>query len=120
MSSVLVACMAPIVLCHLTRDHLTRSLKSRNATIGDKTWNPGFKSVTLLKVTGGLMDRTCWNIESRPILHAESTCHLHLSIAPLVVALRRESVPIFEDPDFFCCPPTATFHYSQNFLAYGI
>ena len=57
MSSVLVACMAPIALCHLTRDHLTRSLKSRNATVGDKTWNPGFKSVTLLKVTGGLMDR---------------------------------------------------------------
>src|SRR5271168_1081881 len=49
--------MAPIALCHLTRDHLTRSLKSRNATVGDKTWNPGFKSVTLLKVTGGLMDR---------------------------------------------------------------
>src|SRR5271154_5601816 len=58
MSSVLVACMAPIALCHLTRDHLTRSLKSRNATVGDKTWNPGFKSVTLLKETGGLMDRS--------------------------------------------------------------
>ena|SRR5277367_6390276 len=49
--------MAPIALCHLTRDHLAPTLKSRNATIGDKRWNPHFKSVTLLKVTGGLVDR---------------------------------------------------------------
>ena len=56
-SSLLAPYMAPIALCHLTRDHLTRSLKSRDATIGDKTWNPGFESVTLLKVTGGLMGR---------------------------------------------------------------
>ena len=54
--------MAPIASCHLTRDHLTHSLKSRNATIGDNLWNPGFKSVTLLKVTGGLMDREWGNI----------------------------------------------------------
>ena len=56
-SSVLAAYMAPIALCHLTRDHLTRSLKSRDATVGDRTWNPRFESVTLLKVTGGLMGR---------------------------------------------------------------
>src|SRR5271167_4929930 len=72
--------MAPIALCHLTRDHLTRSLKSLNATIGDKTWNPGFKSVTLLKVTGGLMDRLHegyhWKTSTGDVQKYVNSCHL--------------------------------------------
>jgi hypothetical protein len=35
---------------------------------------------------------------------AESRCHLHLSIAPLVVALQWRSAPIFEDSEHFCSP----------------
>ena len=54
--------MAPIALCHLNRDHLTRSLKSRNATDGDMAQNPGFKSVTLLKFPVGLGDRIKYKI----------------------------------------------------------
>src|SRR5271170_2348992 len=95
MSSVLVACMAPIALCHLTRDHLTRSLKSRNATVGDKTWNPGFKSVTLLKVTGGLMDREF--VLLRAILRAVLPDRLETSfVSPSYIYLE---IPLTE---FFC------------------
>src|SRR5271154_4214243 len=49
--------------------------------------------------------RTSWRMESRPVLRAESTCHLCLSIAPLVLPLLPESVPILADPDFFYPPP---------------
>jgi hypothetical protein len=41
----------------------------------------------------------------RPLWRAESRCDLHLSIAPLVVALQRKSTATFEDPEYFC-PPT--------------
>ena len=37
--------------------------------------------------------RTTWNMESRPVLHAESPCHLCLSIAPLVGALLANWFP---------------------------
>src|SRR5271170_7274204 len=35
--------------------------------------------------------RTSWRRESRPVLHAESACHLRLSIRPLVVALLEKA-----------------------------
>src|SRR5271154_4172760 len=57
--------------------------------------------------------RTFWRTESRPVLHAESACHLHLPVAAPVGALLAESVPIFECPSFFCLslvpPPSPIF-----------
>src|SRR5271170_94064 len=48
--------------------------------------------------------RTSWKMESRPVFHAESACHLRLSIAPLVLALRRKSAPILNIPSIFVPP----------------
>ena len=48
--------------------------------------------------------RTFWRTESRPVLRAESACHLRLSIAPLVGALLAESVLISRGPRFFGLP----------------
>jgi len=53
--------------------------------------------------------RTSWRTESRPVLRAESACQLCLSVRPLVVALLAKSAPIFDDPEFFCCPPPSPF-----------
>src|SRR5271154_4480784 len=53
--------------------------------------------------------RTSWRTESRPVLRAESPCHLRLSIAHLLLPLLPESVPILADPEFFCCPPPSPF-----------
>src|SRR5271155_2424994 len=50
--------------------------------------------------------RTSWKTEYRPVLHAESACHLHSSVASLVGALLAESVLIFEGASFFCPPPS--------------
>src|SRR5271154_906753 len=60
--------------------------------------------------------RTSWRTESRPILHAESTCHLRLSIAPLVLPLLPESVPILADPEFFCWAPHHHFPLKSEHL----
>jgi hypothetical protein len=64
--------------------------------------------------------RTPWNMESRPVFHVESPCQLHLSIAPLAVALQAKSQLVLAYPDFFSPPPTTTSHYSQNNLEHGI
>ena len=64
--------------------------------------------------------RTSWRTESRPVLHAEYACHLRLSIRPLVVALLEKAGPQFRRSRLFLSPPPTTFHYSQNFLEYGI
>ena len=43
--------------------------------------------------------KTSSNVESRPVLLAESACHLHLSTAPLVLALLANVAPIFENSE---------------------
>ena len=47
--------------------------------------------------------RTSWNVDSRPVLRAESACDLHLCISPLVLALQANAAPIFQDSEYFCC-----------------
>src|SRR5271154_937770 len=55
-------------------------------------------------------------MESRPVLRAESACHIHLSIAPPPLALLAKSAPIFEDSDYFSLPPPHRFPLQSELL----
>ena len=60
-------------------------------------------------------------VGSGPIWCAESSCGLHLSIVPLVIALQAKLGPIFEHSEcFYACTPTTTFNYSQTFFQGGV
>src|SRR5271156_6499806 len=48
--------------------------------------------------------RTSWRTEYRPVLHAESACHIRLSISPMVV----------QQNSGFPLPTTTTFHYTSG------
>ena len=52
-----VSLMAPIASCHLKSRHLKSLCEIPDATDGFDRRKTGFEAVTLLKVTGGLMDR---------------------------------------------------------------
>jgi hypothetical protein len=53
---------------------------------------------------------------SKPLWCTESTCHLHLFIAPLVAALLTKSAPIEKISSIFEPPTTSALNYNQNFL----
>ena len=52
----------------------------------------------------------------RPLWWAESRCDIHLSIAPLVVALQWKSTAIFEDAEHFWTPHHHRFELQSELL----
>jgi hypothetical protein len=64
--------------------------------------------------------RTSSNVMSKPLWCTESTCHLHLFIAPLVAALLTKSAPIEKISSTFEPPATSALNYSQNFFQGGV